>query len=566
MKKKQKILLIISFILILFIAGGLSFFLFRPKPQKEQKKEIPLFEEELWHEETVYPEEKATSPQDKSLVRERGKTKIFWLQNKKIYPLVGKEIIALMRGITGWDKIREVPPESLKDFQQGPDFIAPEPRSEGILIKMKDTEYIFQINGQGKREYLTKQDFAKKELDPKDIITVSTKIIKMLPPAPPIDHLSLQEAVKRGGIELIGSGKYFQKGVLFLAGPYEENTAINIEKGDVLLSKSNKQSLIVTQDFEVFVPKGERITLEGLWVACIDRFKNWPVKGEKLDVTLNIKDWKLKSAAQLAELIKIIDKKGINREQFAQEAIWKITDNQPVGEKARALLEEAGINPDLKTTFLHLANPNAKPGTNFVLPPELSLLGLVANYYKDCPPEKEADKIICQKEMKLAFEVYLKDEVFPGTVGQKIDSKILSLLLSFYLTQKSIDETLSPLSQEEINQAAETLLKQLKKEYFPFPKFKVEKVSILTGHIAEQESITFAAKGQGIKAIEVKVFNLKGEKVFESGKVFGNLFEWHLRDNQGNLLPNGFYSYQIKAEGFEKGSFESGKRQLIIRL
>lgn len=564
MAKKKKIFIIVAISLIVVIGIGLLLFFLSQKEEKEEER-IPLFEEQLVHEETVYPEEEGVSPHDRSLVRERGEIDIFWLQNEKHYQVLSSEIIELMVGLTGWDKIKEVPPDTLKDYPQGPDFIAPETRSDNLLVRMKGTDYIFLIN-QGKREYLSQEEFQNRAYASKDVIEVSTKIIKLVPPASPVDHLSLQTAVKRDKIELIGSGKYFEEGVVFVAGPYDKNVAINIEKGDVLLSKAGRQSLIVTQDFEVFVPAGKKITLKGLWVACIDRFKAWPSAGEKLDVTLNVRDWKMETASELFDLIKLIDKKGINKEQFAQEAIWKITDNEPVGTQAQELLRQAGIDPAAKTTFLHLSNPNLLPQTSFVLPPELSLLGLVASYIANCPQTKKADKIICQEEMEAAFEVYLKQEDFPGTVGQKINSKVLNLLISFYLRQTSIDETLGPVAQEEINAGAESLLELLKQKGIEFPRFKVQDIKIMPSHIAEQESATFSVEGTGIKDIKVKVFNLGGEQVFESKRISGTLFEWHLRDASGEILTNGFYSYQIEARGFEQESLESPKRQLIIRL
>lgn len=564
---RRKRIIVTIFIFLAIALGIFLGFYFRPKKEKTFPLEIPLIEEELLREETIYPEEDHSSIYNKSLVRERGQAEVFWLQNKKRYLVLNREIIELMKGITGWDQIREVPPKTLTKFSPGPLFVASDSRSSGLLIKMKNTEFVFQMNQEGKREYLSKEEFENRKYDPEDIIIVSTKIIKMLPPAPPVDHLSIQEAVKRGKIEIIGSGKYFEEGVVFLAGPYEENTAINIEKGDILLSKENRQSLVVTQDFEVFIPKGEKITLPGLWVACIDRFKAWPRKNDKFDVTLNLKDWNLKSALELFELIKIIDKKGINKEKFAQAAIWKITDNQPVDDKGRELLEEAGINPNLETTFFHLSNPNPLPGTNFVLPPELTILGLVASSIRNCPPEKRANKVICQEEIELAFETYLKKEIFPGSLSQKIDSKTLSLLISFYFSQTPIDENLTPVTQEEINQTAEILSQLLKQKGFTFPKFEVKEIKVLPSSVAEQENITFFVEGKGIKDIKLQIFDLKGEKVFESQRIFGDLFEWHLRDNAGELLPNGFYSYQMEIRGFkETESLKIQKRQLIIRL
>lgn len=546
--------------------GGLLFFIIPKKEKEEEREKIPFFEEQLYREETIYPQELSTLPRDQTLVKEKGKNEIFWFQNKKLYLILNSQIIELMRDIKGWQKINEFLPNTLKNYSRGPDFIAPDSRSDGLLIKMEGTDYVFLME-KGKRVYLLPEVLTTKGYDLKDVIVVSTKIIKILPPASPIEHLSLQEAVKRGEIELIGSGQYFEKGVVFIAGPYEENTAINIEKGDVLLSKAGKQSLVVTQDFEVFVPKGEKITLQGLWVACIDRFKAWPSAGEKLDVTLNLKDWKLKSAQELFELIKLIDQKGINREKFSQEAIWKITDNQPVSERAKALLEEAGIDPETKFYFLHLSNPNPLSQTQFVLPPELSLIGLVANYIANCPKgEKEEDKIICREEIEFATKVYLKKEIFPGTIDQKIDAKVLNFLLSFYLSQRPIDQDTSFFTQAEINQIALELVESLKKKGLIIPKLKIKEFKLIPGRVVTQEKVIFNVEGEGIQDIKVKIFTLQGKQIFESERIFGNLFEWKVKDNEGNLLPNGFYSYIIEARGFEGEIFQTPKRQIVIQL
>ncbi len=566
--KEKKSFIVTSIALVIAIVIGLFLFL----PRQDQEKQIDrkynfIGEELIIEEEIVRPEKPLAMLEDRSLVRVLGEPDIFWIQNEKRYLVLGAEIIALMRTLPGWEKIHEIPSRQvLEKIPQAPNFIAPDYNSDNILIRMAKTDHIFLIQ-EGKRIHLTQEKFRARNYNLNDVIEVTPTLIKKLPFAPPIKYLNLQEAATKEKIKLIGSGKYFEDGIVLKSGPHEKTIAINIKKGDVLLSKVEKQPLVVTQNFEIFVPKGEKITLEGVWVACIDRFKDWPSQGEILDVAPNLRDWGTKSATLLLDLIEVIDKKGFNRENFAQAAIWRITDQEPVDEEAKSLLIKAGINPEIKTIFPRLSNPDPPLKTTFVIPPELSLLSLVAKHIENCPKdEKKADKIICRQEMELATKIYLKQEIFPGTIDQIIDSKIIALLLPFYLDQKPIDQSPILLTQNEINKATSNLVKSLRQRGVKIPSFQIKEFRITPYHIIEQETATFKAIGRGIKDIRIKIFDVREKKVFQSERMFGNLFDWHLRDNQGKLLPNGFYSYKIEVRGFEQESYESPRQQLIIRL
>ncbi len=565
---KKKLLIILTVVLALAVLTGV-FFIINRKDLEEQDRRVPDIVPDIrdpGEEIIVHPKDNDIFLQyDRSLVRELGSEEIFWFQNKRFYLILRPKIIDLMVGIEGWDKIETVPPRALEGFSRGPDFIAPGSESDDILIRKRGTDFIFLMED-GQRTYLRPKEFEGRGYALENVIEVDARIIKKLPPSEDIDHLSLRQAIERGNIQLIGSGEYFEEGVVFIAGPYKKDTAINIEKGDVLLSKEGKQSLVVTQDFEVFVPKDEEITLRGLWVACIDRFKDWPSADDVLDVTLNIKDWGMASAFQLYELIKIIDEKEIHREQFAQDAIWKITDNIKVGPESRGLLRRIDVDPEVRVFFPRLSNPAPPPTTRFIISPEISLPGRVANHIPNCPPGRMADKIICREEIEVAFEAYLLAEDFPGAADQKVDSKVLVSLISFYLSGKAIDADLVPLSQEVINSAAEVLIAYFEKKRFEFPKFEIEKFELFPAHIVEQKTLIFRVRGRGVKDIKVKVLNLRGEQVFESERIFGKQFEWHLHDNRGKSLPNGFYFYVIEARDFEEEIYESPKGQFIIRL
>ncbi len=561
----------LPFILIaglLLVAGALAwFFMFGqgpgPLPQDELTIPPPPSKEEQ-----VGPGNQNQIPSDITgfLAKSREKSAIFWIQNNKKYPIENLEVVTLMAGIDGWDteEIKILTETQLADFEQGPVFAAPNKKSDGLLLQMKGANYVFTIRD-GARHYVPVREFEGRNLSAKDVILVSPRLIKKLPFGPGVDHFTLQEAAKAGIVQIVSTGKFFEEIFNFSAGPFENHTAINLEKGDVLVSKNGKQSLVVTQDFEVFIPRQETLLLEGVLGACIDRFKSWPAKGEVLDVTLNLKDWNLESATLLLSLVKIIDSRSLHKVQTAQDAIWLVTDSQPVKEGAASLLSEAKIDLKALFNFPHLSNPFPKEKTQFILPPELSIPGLVSKLIPNCPAGREANNIICSQELKEAMRLYLEKEPLPSTENILIDARALSTLMALSLSNASVKNSPTPLSQETLNRQALKLVRELEGEGFIAPPLKVTEINLLPDRILTQESALFKVEGEGILEIELSIKDLQQNVIFESGPVFGNMFEWKSQNAKGEIAANGFYTFKIKARGFKGEVFDSESLQLIIR-
>ena len=77
--------------------------------------------------------------------------------------------------------------------------------------------------------------------------------------------------------------------------------------------------------------------------------------------------------------------------------------------------------------------------------------------------------------------------------------------------------------------------------------------------------ITFNAQGQGVTGIQVAVLSLAGVKLFESEKILGNSFTWDGVDQRGQVLANGVYLYEIKAESSDGRAARSQLQRLVVK-
>jgi hypothetical protein len=76
--------------------------------------------------------------------------------------------------------------------------------------------------------------------------------------------------------------------------------------------------------------------------------------------------------------------------------------------------------------------------------------------------------------------------------------------------------------------------------------------------------IIFAARGLGINAIKVEVFDLSGRRVYESNFEQDLQVHWNLQNKQGQLVANGVYLYVIAVRGFDGSVLKSSVRKLIV--
>ena len=129
---------------------------------------------------------------------------------------------------------------------------------------------------------------------------------------------------------------------------------INIKPGDMLVDKNNyQQNLVVNHSGDLFLKPGETKTLNGIYAACIDHFKEIPDTGRVFAVAPSLEKWNgINAAPTLLKLVRYIDSVGyfcnIFDDYSSQEAIWRITDNtEPLFDSTSdSLLLYIGINPN----------------------------------------------------------------------------------------------------------------------------------------------------------------------------------------------------------------------------
>ena len=128
---------------------------------------------------------------------------------------------------------------------------------------------------------------------------------------------------------------------------------INIKPGDMLVDKNNyQQNLVVNHSADLFLKPGETKTLNGIYAACVDHFKEIPDTGRVFAVAPSLDKWNgINAAPALLSFVRYIDSLGYYCNFFddysSQEAIWRITDNtQPFDSTADSLLLDSGINPN----------------------------------------------------------------------------------------------------------------------------------------------------------------------------------------------------------------------------
>ena len=126
---------------------------------------------------------------------------------------------------------------------------------------------------------------------------------------------------------------------------------INTKPGDILVNTGDaQQNFVVNHSGDLFLKPGEIKTLNGIYAACIDHFSAPPDSGVAFAVAPSLDKWNgIKAAQPLLKLAQYIDSLGYYcnyfDDYFAQEAIWKITDNvQPYDSTALSLLANAGVN------------------------------------------------------------------------------------------------------------------------------------------------------------------------------------------------------------------------------
>jgi peptidoglycan/xylan/chitin deacetylase (PgdA/CDA1 family) len=89
------------------------------------------------------------------------------------------------------------------------------------------------------------------------------------------------------------------------------------------------------------------------------------------------------------------------------------------------------------------------------------------------------------------------------------------------------------------------------------------RVFAVEGLSARDGTIRFLAQGEGIKDIQIAVFDLSGRLIFNSDWVANN-FLWNGQNMRGKPLANGVYLYVVRVRGFDGREYVSAVRKLVI--
>jgi hypothetical protein len=94
---------------------------------------------------------------------------------------------------------------------------------------------------------------------------------------------------------------------------------------------------------------------------------------------------------------------------------------------------------------------------------------------------------------------------------------------------------------------------------------QVDRVLSFPNPVRDKDGVKFLVEGQGIKDIQLRVYDLSGREVFSSGWVMGQTFEWNLMSNRGQPVANGVYLYTVTVRGFSKDELvRSSVRKLVV--
>ncbi len=201
--------------------------------------------------------------------------------------------------------------------------------------------------------------------------------LSLAPSVHATENLTLARAASLGLVQLVSLGGYLGDTVQVIASDdLDEDITLQVRRGDVLLNKSVlDQNMVVTRDVDIPLRAGE--SRKGIWTLCLDWDKGTPKAGQVLDVAPPLSDWPSEHAQLLMRLLEQIDKYDLWGVQYAQKAVWNITDNRSIvdsiiGGLTPKLLHKAKVKPNVYRVFPHPSDPLLdNTSTGFVVPPEL---------------------------------------------------------------------------------------------------------------------------------------------------------------------------------------------------
>ena len=76
--------------------------------------------------------------------------------------------------------------------------------------------------------------------------------------------------------------------------------------------------------------------------------------------------------------------------------------------------------------------------------------------------------------------------------------------------------------------------------------------------------IEFLAEGRGIQEVRIRIYDVSGRQVYDSGWQPGPAYQWNLQDDRGQVVPNGVYLYWLQVRGPEGQVEASDLGKLLV--
>jgi flagellar hook assembly protein FlgD len=82
--------------------------------------------------------------------------------------------------------------------------------------------------------------------------------------------------------------------------------------------------------------------------------------------------------------------------------------------------------------------------------------------------------------------------------------------------------------------------------------------------LVSQKPAGLRVTAQAAERVELQVYNLNGQPVFDSGAVPGQTLQWNLQNNAGQLVANGVYLYRVTTWNAAGQATSSQIRKLFV--
>jgi hypothetical protein len=79
------------------------------------------------------------------------------------------------------------------------------------------------------------------------------------------------------------------------------------------------------------------------------------------------------------------------------------------------------------------------------------------------------------------------------------------------------------------------------------------------------QALHLTANSQAIESVRLEVFDLGGQKIFDSGPVPGATYKWYLQRDDGRPVANGVYLYLFVTRTIDGREVRSSVGKIAVR-